>query len=142
MLRTNSDASCKIGEPHFVHKFLSGLGFGYEIFLATFSQTNSLIATKAGDGFAAITAVTFVEAVIAAEKEEQRMKHPEEPRSAYVGTASATNSNQTTLNVPYCTHCHKKYHTAADCWALQPKLKRQSNNKKRRTHGKSPQNRR
>lgn len=131
------DPSCKIGEPHFVHKFLSGLGSGYEIFLATFSQTHSLIATKAGDGVAAITAVTFDEVVMAAEKEEQRMKHLEEPRSAYIETGNAANPNQTTLNVPYCIHCHKNYHTAADCWVLHLEIKKQSSNKKRRTHGKN-----
>ena len=100
------DSSCKIGEPHFVHKFLSGLSTRYEIFLATFSQTHSLIGTTAADGIAAVTAVTFDEAVMAAEKEEQRMKHQEEPKSAYIGTGTKTNPDQVTLNVAYCTHCH------------------------------------
>ncbi len=126
------DSSCKIGEPHFVHKFLSGLGTGYKIFLATFSQTHSLIGATAADGFAVVGAVTFDEAVMAAEKEEQRMKHQEEPESAYIGIGTKTNPDQVTLNVPYCTHCHKNYHTATDCWALHPDLKKQSNNKKRR----------
>ena len=136
------DSSCKIGEPHFVHKFLSGLGNGYEIFLATFNQTHSLIKTTAADGVAAVKAVTFDEAVMAAEKEEQRMKHQEEPKSAYIGTGTKANPDQVTLNVPYCTHCHKNYHTATDCWALHPELKKQSNNKKRRFNGGNNQSKR
>lgn len=131
------DASCKIGEPHFVHKFLSGLGSGFEIFLATFSQTHSLIPTAAGDGNAAITAVTFDEAVMAAEKEEQRMKQAEAPKTAYIGAkvGTKTNPDQVTLNVPYCTHCRKNYHTAADCWELHSELKKQPGDKKRRLNG-------
>ena len=109
------DSSCKIGEPHFVHQFLSGLGTGYEIFLATFSQTHSLIGTIAADRVAAIAAVMFDEAVMAAEKEEQQMKHQEEPKSAYIGTGTKTNQDQVTFNVPYCTHYHKNYHMANDC---------------------------
>lgn len=73
----------------YVHKFLSGLVTGFEIFLATFSQTHSLIGTTASDGVAAVVAVTFDEAVMAAEKEEQRMKHQEEAKpAAYIGAAT------------------------------------------------------
>ena len=63
------------------------------------------------------------------------MKHQEEPKSAYIGTGTKTNPDQVTLNIPYCTHCHKNYHTATDCWALHPDLKKQSNNKERRFNG-------
>ena len=129
------DSSCKIGEPHFVHKFLSGLGTGYEIFLATFSQTHSLIGITAADGVAAIAAVTFDKAVMAAEKEKQRMKHQEEPKSAYIGTGTKTNPDQVTLNVPYCIHCHKNYHTANDYWDFHLDLKKQSNKKMRCFNG-------
>lgn len=40
------DSSCKIGEPHFIHKFLSSLGPSFDIFCATFSQTHSLLPIK------------------------------------------------------------------------------------------------
>lgn len=60
------------------------------------------------------------------------MKHQEEPKSAYIGIGTKTNSDQVTFNVPYCTHCHKNYHTSTDCWVLHSDLKKQSNNKKRR----------
>ena len=136
------DLSCKIRDHHFVHQFLSGLGNEYKIFLATFNQTYSPIKTAAADDVAAVKAVTFDEAVMAAEKEEQRMKHQEEPKSAYIGTGTKANPDQVTLNVPYCTHCHKNYHTATDCWALHPELKKQSNNKKRRFNGGNNQSKR
>ena len=133
------DSSYKIREPHFVHKFLSGLDTGYEIFLTTFSQTYSLIGTTAADGVAAIAAVTFDEAVMATEKKEQRIKHQEETKSAYIGTGTKTNPDQVTLNVLYCTHCHKNYYMANNCWALHPDLKKQSNKKKRCFNGDNKQ---
>lgn len=55
----NSTHSCKIWEPNFVRKFLSEVGIGFEIFLATFSQTHRLIGITASDGVAAVVAITF-----------------------------------------------------------------------------------
>lgn len=49
---------------------------------------NSLIPSAAREGVASVAAVTFDEAVMAAEKEEQRMKHLEEPKAAYIGTGA------------------------------------------------------
>ncbi len=109
------DSSCKIGESHFVHKFLSRLGIGYEIFFAKFSQTYSLIGTTSADGVTAVATVMFDKAVMAAKKEELRMKHQEEPKSAYIGIGTKTNPDQVTLNVLYFTHRHKNDHTATDC---------------------------
>ena len=67
-------SSCKIGEPHFIHKFLSSLGPSFDIFYGTFSQTLSLLPIKATDETVNTAAVTFDETVIAAKKEEQRLK--------------------------------------------------------------------
>lgn len=122
--------SYKIGRSYFVHRFLSRLGTGYEIFFATFSQIHSLIKTTAADGITAVAAITLDEAVMAAKKEKQRMKYQEKPKSAYIRTGTKTNPDQVTFNVPYFTHCHKNYYTANNCWALHPDLKKQSNNKK------------
>lgn len=87
------NSSCKIGEPHFIHKFLSELGTGYEIFLATFSQTYSLIRISIVDGVIVVAAVMFDKAVMAIEKEKQWIKYQEEPKSAYIGTRTKTNSD-------------------------------------------------
>lgn len=71
------DASYKISEPHFIHKFLSSLGPSFDIFRTTFSQTHSLLPIKAADGIASTAAVTFDETVMTAEKKEQRLKQQE-----------------------------------------------------------------
>lgn len=89
LLKLNS--LCKIGEPYFVHKLLSGLSTGYKIFLATFSQTHSLIRRTVVNRVVAIAAVTFDKTVMAAEKEEQQMKYPEKLKSAYIRTGTKTN---------------------------------------------------
>ena len=107
----------------------------FEIFLATFNQTYGLIPSAARDGVVAITAVTFDKAVMEAEKEEQQMKHLEEPKAAYIGTGAKENPDQTILKVPHCTHCRKNYHTATECWDFHPELKKQAAEKKRRLNG-------
>lgn len=43
------DSLCKIGESHFIYKFVSNLDLKFEIFLATFNQTHSLKLSAAGD---------------------------------------------------------------------------------------------
>lgn len=78
------DATCKIGDPHFVHKFLNDLGPCFEIFLTTFNQTHSLIPLAASENQLAIRAVTFDEAVMAADKEEKRMMAVEDQSSKTV----------------------------------------------------------
>lgn len=129
------DASCKIGEPHFIHKFLSSLGPSFDIFRATFSQTQSLLPIKATDGTVSTAAVTFDETVIAAEKEEQRLKQQETEatKPILISSSHPPAGNQTTITVPYCTHCKKNYHSIDDCWVLHPELKKANDKKKRAT---------
>ena len=40
------DKSCQIGEPHFVNKFLTGLGPAFDTFLTAFYQSHSLIPER------------------------------------------------------------------------------------------------
>ncbi|KAH7394706.1 hypothetical protein BKA66DRAFT_381829, partial [Pyrenochaeta sp. MPI-SDFR-AT-0127] len=63
--------TCKISEPHFVNRFLTGLGDNYNVFLASFYQNNRLIPERDAQNVITKDAVTFDEAVIAAEKAEQ-----------------------------------------------------------------------
>jgi gag-polypeptide of LTR copia-type len=65
------DATCLIGEPHFVNKFLTGLGSSFDIFLTSFYQNHALILVRDKNKAVTTAAVTFEEAFIAAEKEEQ-----------------------------------------------------------------------
>lgn len=73
------DTLCKIRKSYFVYKFLSKLRPGFEIFLATFNQTDSLIPTPAGNGNTAIITMIFDKAVIAIKKEKQYMKYIKTP---------------------------------------------------------------
>lgn len=64
------DTSCKIGKPHFIHKFLNSLGPSFDIFYATFSQSHSLLSIKVADRIASIVVVTLNKTVMAAKKKE------------------------------------------------------------------------
>ena len=68
------DATCEIGEPQFVNKFLTGLGSNFDVFLTSFYQTHSLIPKRDEKIEVVEKAATFEEAVMAAEKEEQSQK--------------------------------------------------------------------
>ncbi len=66
--------SCKIGEHQFEYKFLSEFESQYRIFLAKFSQTYSLILSKAKDKTTNIADVNFDKAIIAAKMQQHQMK--------------------------------------------------------------------
>lgn len=68
------DASCKIDKLHFIYKFLSSVGLSFDIFYATFSQTQSLLLIKTTDRIVSTMAVIFDKTVMVAEKKEQRLK--------------------------------------------------------------------
>ena len=108
------DETCKISEPHFVNKFLTGLGPAYSIFLTSFYQTHRLIPERDSKGEITKEAVTFDDAVIAAEKEEQAQQFTERNKEATVLLAHA----QTGTRV--CGHCHKTGHLREKCWRLYP----------------------
>jgi hypothetical protein len=42
------------------------------------------------------------------------------------GTALAATGDTRNVEVPYCNHCHKSYHTREKCWILYPHLKQQA----------------
>lgn len=132
------DANCKIGDPHFVRKFLSGLGPRFDIFLTTFNQTHSLIPLASADDQVEVRAVTFDEAVMAADKEEKRMTAVEDQSNktvAFVSNLTRPTDNKVTVTVPYYTHYKKNYHTVNNCWDLHPELRRAAN--KKRKNGKA-----
>ncbi|KAF1981047.1 hypothetical protein K402DRAFT_343196, partial [Aulographum hederae CBS 113979] len=64
------DSDCAVGEPHFVNKFLTGLGPDYKPFLTAFYQNHQLIPTRKDDGEVTAKAVTLDEALVLAEREE------------------------------------------------------------------------
>jgi hypothetical protein len=99
------DETCLIGEPHFVNKFLSGLGPSFDIFLTSFYQTHSLIPERDDKKEIATKAVTFETAVMAAEKEEQSQKVREE-KLAYLAKGGGSGDAK---EVPWCSHCDKAF---------------------------------
>jgi Zn ribbon nucleic-acid-binding protein len=125
--------SCTIGEPHFINKFLSGLGPSFDLFRTTFNQTHYLIPTQV-NGTDRV-AVTFEEALLAASREESAMKQRDEARTALVvgSGASEVNANKgASAAGRFCTHCQKRYHTEETCWDLHPHLRPSARRKNER----------
>ncbi|KAH7460549.1 Retrovirus-related Pol polyprotein from transposon TNT 1-94 [Fusarium oxysporum f. sp. matthiolae] len=70
------DDTCQVGEPHFVNKFLCGLGPDYEVFLTTFNQNHNILPIRDPNNRNVIIkeAVTFETAIFAASQEEDRQR--------------------------------------------------------------------
>jgi len=115
--------SLKLPEPFIVQKFLQGLGSGYEVFQTTFNQTHDIIP---GDGDEA--AVTFNATSLAAINEERRTIS--EQNTSQILVATRINGNKATIQVDYCRHCNKYYHTEEKCFVLHPELKKKKRDKK------------
>jgi hypothetical protein len=140
------DSTCTIGEPHFVNKFLTGLGSNFDVFLTSFYQTHSLIPERHGENEITVKAVTFEEAVMAAEKEEQSLKIRDEKVAYLANGGRGGSGNGDAKEVPWCTHCRKAFHTRESCFALHPNLKKaheekrserkQKRNSQKRNHDK------
>ncbi len=62
------DTSYKIDELYFIYKFLSSVDLSFDIFCATFNQTQSLLLIKTTEETISTMVVTFDETVMAAEK--------------------------------------------------------------------------
>jgi hypothetical protein len=70
------DEICQIGEPHFVNKFLCGLGPDYEVFLTAFNQNHNILPIRDPNNRNIILkeAVTFETAIFAASQEEDKQR--------------------------------------------------------------------
>ena len=112
---------CKISGPHFINKFITSLGPSYDNFCRNFYQNHKLLSEKCADG-TTIKAVTFEEAVMAAEMEEQAWKNNQQI------TALVTHQVQGSRSSKFCSHCvalgeYGKGHTKHECWKLHPEKK-------------------
>jgi len=113
------DTSVKIAEPFFVDHFLSGLNNNYATFLATFHQTHSLIAKRKADNSIETAAVSFEEAVQAAERFEQGLKnHLQTKDFALI----AQIPGQRKRKGP-CSFCKHQGHEVNDCYKKFPHLR-------------------
>ena len=120
------DPDCMISEISLVSKFLTGLGPDYDIFLTSFHQKHSLLPERDEKNEITKAAVTFDEAIQAAEREEQNMKGREDNKTALLAIS------QNTQKIKGCEHCHKPYHTKDECWRLHPGLGRKHHEEKYR----------
>jgi hypothetical protein len=109
------DEDCRIGKCFFVNKFLSGLTPAYSTFLTAFYQTHRLIPERDDTGIVTKEAVTFDEAVIAAEKEEQSQQLADKTTA---GAFVAVRNGQRR-----CPHCARTGHGKEGCWNLNPELR-------------------
>ena len=128
------DATCLIGEPHFVNKFLTGLGSSFDVFLTSFYQNHALILVRDESEDVTTIAVTFEEAFIAAEKEEQNQS-VQENKAALVSVKDTVQ-----FEVPYCSYCNKRYHTKDNCYVLHPELKKALDEKRDKQNRKKKRN--
>ncbi|PCD22174.1 hypothetical protein AU210_015972 [Fusarium oxysporum f. sp. radicis-cucumerinum] len=111
------DDTCQIGEPHFVNKFLCGLGPDYEVFLTAFNQNHNILPIRDPSNRNVVLkeAVTFETAIFAASQEEDRQ------RSA---TAKMAHRAMMAQDTSCCGYCGRKGHDRSTCWRLHPELRR------------------
>ncbi|RYC80069.1 hypothetical protein BFJ63_vAg17046 [Fusarium oxysporum f. sp. narcissi] len=112
------DETCQIGEPHFVNKFLCGLGPDYEVFLTAFNQNHNILPIRDPNNRDVVLkeAVTFETAIFAVSQEEDRQ------RSA---TAKIAHRAMMAQDVSCCGYCGRKGHDKSTCWKLHPELRRE-----------------
>ena len=122
-----------IPEPLVILRYLQGLGSAYSVFYTSFT-TNNQILPGGGDGEESGVAFDFVSLKT---KGYEKTLAQEDTRTALTATMTTpplvTTANDTALaaggdtrniEVPWCTHCNKSYHTKDQCWRLYPYLKR------------------
>ena len=124
-------------------RYLQGLGSAYSIFYTSFTTNNQILPDNDGNE------VDFDFVALKAKGHERTLAQEESIAALAVSTTSTTSTALTAtgdtknIEVPYCTHCHKSYHTKEKCWTLHPHLKQQAkarkerrgpSSKKRKTH--------
>ncbi|KAI1181533.1 hypothetical protein F5B17DRAFT_436675, partial [Nemania serpens] len=103
------DETCTIAEPLLINKFLTSLGPTFDVFLTAFYQQYLLVPERDNQGTITKEAVTFDEAVMAAQREQQSQKLRE-------GNISLLLAPQTK-----CSHCRKN-HPTDKCYSKFPHL--------------------
>jgi len=121
-----------IPEPLVILRYLQGLGSAYSIFYTSFTTNNQILPNDDGDevdfDFVALKAKGY-ERTLA---QEESLAVLAVSTASTAGTALAATGDTRSIEVPYCTHCHKSYHTKEKCWTLHPHLKQQAKTRKER----------
>lgn len=123
-----------IPEPLVILRYLQGLGSAYSVFYTSFTTNNQILPGGEDDGESGVT----FDFVALKTKGYEKTLAQEDISTALTATrtiSSPTIANDTTpaaggdtrnIEVPWCTHCSKSYHTKDQCWILHPHLKRRS----------------
>lgn len=121
-----------IPEPRVILRYLQGLGSAYSIFYTSFTTNNQILPDDDGNE------VDFDFVALKAKGYERTLAQEESVAALVVSMASTTSTalaatgDTRNIEVPYCTHCHKSYHTKEKCWTLYPHLKQQAKAEKGR----------
>lgn len=121
-----------IPEPLVILRYLQGLGSAYSIFYTSFTTNNQILPDDDGNE------VDFDFVALKAKGHERTLAQEDSVAVLALSTASTTNTalmatgDVRNVEIPYCTHCHKSYHTKEKCWALHPHLKQQVKARKER----------
>lgn len=113
-------------------RYLQSLGSAYSIFYTSFTTNNQILPDDDGNK------VDFDFVALKAKGHERTLAQKESLAILAISTASTTNtalmatSDVKNVEIPYCTHYHKTYHTKEKCWTLHPHLKQQAKAKKER----------
>jgi hypothetical protein len=121
-------------------RYLQGLGLAYSIFYTSFTTNNQILLGDNGGE------VDFDFVALKTKGYEHTLAQEESVTALTASTVSTTiattsialtaTGDTRNIEVPYCTHCHKSYHTKEKCWTLYPHLKQQAKAGKGR-HGPS-----
>ena len=120
----NLGPEAAISKVQMIIYFLRGLGPAFEMFQASFSQTNVFISVKDQK------AVSFDEAVMAATSEERRLNSLDTGGVAMIASHPQLQPDE--VIVKKCGGCGKAGHIKKKCWKTHPELRPQ---KRRREDG-------
>lgn len=118
-----------IPEPLVILRYLQGLGSAYSTFYTSFTTTNQILP---GEGSEENEGVSFDFIALKTRSHEKTLAQ-QDSATALAATSTVNtvnsieaalvaNSNTRTIDVPYCTHCNKLYHTKDKCFVLYPTL--------------------
>lgn len=119
-----------IPAPLVILRYLQGLGSAYSIFYTSFTTNNQILPGDDGGevdfDFVALKAKGYERTLAQEESVAALAASTASTTIATTGIALAATGDTRNIEVPYCTHCHKSYHTKEKCWTLYPHLKQQA----------------
>jgi hypothetical protein len=119
-----------IPEPLVILRYLQGLGSAYSIFYTSFTTNNQILPGDDGGevdfDFVALKAKGYERTLAQEESVTALTASTASKTVTTTGIALAATGDTRNIEVPYCTQCHKSYHTKEKCWTLYPHLKQQA----------------